>query len=657
MINKLVSLFLTIIMCASPMLNSCAEGPDLDVSTEVFVRQQLFRQYDLIYDTFNAAITFEDGSEVRGIGFTDYSAYYEAEDGTAGFFPAGFIADPEFEISWGETEKGLIIENLDFTDEKHQFVFAYETESFMEHCVRNGQYLKYGVNEKGSITYETSEYKRGVCDESLGALYSYDTGKFLFDPDVGSFVGIKGVTLFEQIDFAEIEALVNQIIEKQDTNYSHQEIVSSVYLAHEAIISYLLSMQEESFLGYKVSDLVKAASQLDPMQCIRITPEGFVIIDIIDKTPATADELTKWLVGSGCMILIAGSIGLDFFVPAAVPLSATIMGAAIDAFMQVVVESKSLENVQWGKVAIAAASGAIMGWICPMAASSVTTALIQKEASEALAEMAGYGVLTLSTSVVAGATNTAFSLIDQKTDGWNTFLIGAAIGATSTVFASAMAEVLAALGPKVAQIVSRTRMGQWLRNVADKVDSFIQNHQVHIFNEKIEAILTPKSVHMAAKSAMEEMNKETGILGGRYSDLTTSGDHTIERHELPSCAAYNKAKGIEPQKRADLPAIKMSPEDHRLTASWGPSRDAIQYQSEQYELINKGNMTAAIKMDIDDLHSLFGDKYNEGIRQALRYAVKEGWWNPWKENTGILSQLLESVNLTLEEITLWSEKN
>ena len=629
MYRKCLALVLAFILTLSAIpVCTADENSTSSIKAEIFVYQELFRQYSLIYDTFHAAITLEDGTEITGIGFTDYSAYYESDDGTVGYFPAGFIADYGYAIPSIEDDKGLVIENLDFSDEKCQFVYDFQTTPFMEHCVKDGQYLKYGVDEHGAITYEASKYERGVCDESLGALFSYDTNRFVFNPNVGNYVRINGVSLFEHIDYDAVETQINQIIAEQNVNFSHQEVVSSVHIAHEAIVSYLLSLQEETFLGYSVSDLVDCASQLDPMQCIRITPEGFIIIDIIDETPKTADELTKWLVGAGCLILVAGSIALEVFVPAATPLSGAIMGAAVDVFMQVVIENKSLENVQWGKVAVAAASGAMMAWICPLAASSVTTAVTKSVGSELIGKMAGYGILTFSNSMVTGVTNLAFSAIDGDDDGWNAFLVGAAIGAASTVAASLLSESLSAIAPKVTDVLSRTRAGQWLNKSIGKADLFIRNHQVHI-NDSLESILAPKSVHLAAENAMKEVNGQTGMVGGNYKKLTGSGDWSTEKHEMPSCSAYKEAKGLDPKtqrEQLELPAIKMETTDHRMTASCGNSSDALAYRLKQAQLIRDGNMHAAIQMDIDDITSKFGTKYNEEIQQMLKYAQQMGWW-------------------------------
>ena len=158
MSKKLISLLLTIVLLTSYVFSSYAEGDKTydSVQTEFFVRQQIFSQYSLAYDTFDAAIVLEDGSEISGIGYTDYSVYFESEDGLIGYFSAGFIADFGYEIPRIETEESFVIDNLDFSDEQVCFVYDFETVPFMEHCIKDGQYLKYGVNEQGAITYETN---------------------------------------------------------------------------------------------------------------------------------------------------------------------------------------------------------------------------------------------------------------------------------------------------------------------------------------------------------------------------------------------------------------------------------------------------------------------------------------------------------------------
>ena len=72
----------------------------------------------------------------------------------------------------------------------------------------------------------------------------------------------------------------------------------------------------------------------------------------------------------------------------------------------------------------------------------------------------------------------------------------------------------------------------------------------------------------------------------------------------------------------DGPAIKMEKLDHQKTASWGNSLEAREYRELQKELIDNGKFKEAIKMDIDDITSKFGDKYDNAIKEMLEYVDK-----------------------------------
>lgn len=97
--------------------------------------------------------------------------------------------------------------------------------------------------------------------------------------------------------------------------------------------------------------------------------------------------------------------------------------------------------------------------------------------------------------------------------------------------------------------------------------------------------------------------------GGRYGDLITDSAH---RHHMP-------AKQASPLSEADGPAIRMSPEDHRKTASYGGRKGSTQqaYRDKQAELIKQGRFDDAFMMDVDDIQSKFGNKYDNAILEAM----------------------------------------
>ena len=78
-------------------------------------------------------------------------------------------------------------------------------------CVVWDTYLQYGIDEAGKVTYSVAEYERGTCNEQLGALYSYDEDRFVFDTVMGGYKPISGTTLSETMDFDSLEQEVNRI--------------------------------------------------------------------------------------------------------------------------------------------------------------------------------------------------------------------------------------------------------------------------------------------------------------------------------------------------------------------------------------------------------------------------------------------------------------
>lgn len=102
--------------------------------------------------------------------------------------------------------------------------------------------------------------------------------------------------------------------------------------------------------------------------------------------------------------------------------------------------------------------------------------------------------------------------------------------------------------------------------------------------------------------------------------------------------AHRDVQGLPGYESAHMPADSVSPltsnqgssiamlvEDHRLTASWGGTREARAYRQAQSSLIEQGNFRAAQELDIRDVQVKFGVKYDESIRQMLQYMNKAGY--------------------------------
>jgi hypothetical protein len=100
--------------------------------------------------------------------------------------------------------------------------------------------------------------------------------------------------------------------------------------------------------------------------------------------------------------------------------------------------------------------------------------------------------------------------------------------------------------------------------------------------------------------------------GGAHGVMKGPVGDGLDSHHMPSADA-------SPLPRDMGPAIKMDPADHRRTASFGSSASAVAYRATQRRLIQSGRFSQAFAMDVADVRSEFGNKYDGAIAQAGAY--------------------------------------
>ncbi|MBL6445373.1 hypothetical protein JMN32_03585 [Fulvivirga sp. 29W222] len=121
---------------------------------------------------------------------------------------------------------------------------------------------------------------------------------------------------------------------------------------------------------------------------------------------------------------------------------------------------------------------------------------------------------------------------------------------------------------------------------------------------------TVDKVNDAAKSSSK-------YKGGAYGKMEGKSTTGYEKHHMP-------ADAISPLSRYKGGAIQIDPADHKLTASFGSSKAAKAFRAKQKQLIESGDFKSAFEMDVKDIRSKFGSKYDEAIKQAREYYKKEG---------------------------------
>ena len=123
-------------------------------------------------------------------------------------------------------------------------------------------------------------------------------------------------------------------------------------------------------------------------------------------------------------------------------------------------------------------------------------------------------------------------------------------------------------------------------------------------------VQTAEESQLYSKSAASKTNN---AVGGAYKDVATVKNGVAgEVHHTP-------ANKINQMKMDDGPAIWMTKQDHQTTSSWGSGLRAKAYRAKQEALIQQGRFREAVQMDINDIHALFGSKYDKNINEMLKY--------------------------------------
>jgi len=130
----------------------------------------------------------------------------------------------------------------------------------------------------------------------------------------------------------------------------------------------------------------------------------------------------------------------------------------------------------------------------------------------------------------------------------------------------------------------------------------------------IKKAVSGKGVEKAG-DAEGSLGGDSPYVGGAHKETSRPVGDSLDSHHCPAKACYKNA----PISSQDGPAIKMDPGDHRQTASYGGSPEAKAYRKQQKELIDQGKVHEAVQMDIDDLRSKFGNKYDSAIKEMESY--------------------------------------
>ena len=449
---------------------------------EYFAEELLINEISLSYDIFPATISLSDDETYEGYAFLDYSEVYSITETGEVYFLAGFIPyfDADLDLSTLPNDITEIIADEDV--EGYKYIYSYTCGNMDRHFVADDKYVKYGVDGSGKMYYSEEPYVKGQSDESRGDLYSYDTERYLYDTSVGEYTPITAYSVSELLDYDEIEKEMNELLKNQDFKYVSTELKSEIYTSHDAMINYLQSLEEETFMGHSVKEIIEIAKTIDPMTCIEYTPDGYAFVNIADAPPQEAGTFTRWMTGITCGIVVIAALASQAFgVPAGV--SGAIIGASTEIFFQVVIDNKAHAEVDYRKVAVSAVTGAISAY-----APLLLDAFIGGAENAIFEYIDGGSIKDISLSFVDGA------------------LCGIAIGAIVKKAAEKAPQILKKLASKLPDgVVDVARKIK--SHVSDFVKNKIDNIAKKLDPAEIQKIISKKEAQKSVNKTLKKISK------------------------------------------------------------------------------------------------------------------------------------------------------
>lgn len=339
---------------------------------------------------FPAVATLPNNNRVLGFGYSDFENTYNSNNNTNQniYLGSGFVAllrQPK--ISNSDIENGVYLElayeksNLMSKEELSKseevgYIISYFESYGPCHYIANGKYVTYSL-DKWVIEYDIVDAEQAVYQEKNGALYDYDLGRYVYDPELGKEADIKATSLNTMLDPAIAKGEYEKYIADQTANGFTVDTLNFVYISYTALEAYQQSEQDESLLGIDVQEFYDLEKTLGNNEYYTVDAEGNLTKL---EFPHEEEDKASWLDRLAGAVVAIGMIIVGVIIVAAVSvvscgaattaapyIMGAFIGAGMEVFMQTVVQGKKLDQVNWMRVGVAAVSGVLsaipgVGW-------------------------------------------------------------------------------------------------------------------------------------------------------------------------------------------------------------------------------------------------------------------------------------------------------
>ena len=356
--------------------------------TETLVYAIVSSELSKYYDVFPAYIYHPETNEViDGLAYTDRSDVYKTSDGE-GFYGAGFISlFNEIELDKSLINKGIEI-YVPEEDSASRFVYSYTMNKFTSHFIANNKYVVFGVNNNNSLTFTESardSYERDI--KKYGALYDYDKSYWVYG-EGNEYITTNG-NILDPSCLNSLKAARNITDTDEGSasmTFSIDNIINCISNSIYAVKTKLMSMKETKILGANLNDILTSLGKVTASDVVKVNEDGFTF----NKIPAsfkigpnvTLDSTTvaKTLAIIATVEAFVGFLGcsiLEKFFPVFAIIKgafAAKMGAYLDLVLQLFLEGKSIQEVNWLRLIIKGIAGGFSAYTPIVADAAIDAA-------------------------------------------------------------------------------------------------------------------------------------------------------------------------------------------------------------------------------------------------------------------------------------------
>ena len=332
------------------------------------------------YNAFPATATLYDGRVLYGIAYSDYSTKCLSEDTNTEYFGAGFIAAcNQPDITDDIIKQGIVIQSSSGDPESDNDLFMFtQADSYgPKHYVANNKYTVYSVDGT-EIRYDIAEAAESNYNAQIGAVYSYDEGRIVFDPLLGTPANAISTSINTLLDPVIAENEYNRYIAEQTANGFTVDTMNFVYISRASLEAYYLNGQDESLLGIDVQEFYDMERTVGPNEYYTVDANGN--LTKLEFPPQEGESKGAWLDRLFGAIIAVGMIVVGVIIVATVSaiscgaataaapyIMGAFIGAGMEVFMQTVIQGKPIGEINWLRVGVAAVSGVLsaipgVGW-------------------------------------------------------------------------------------------------------------------------------------------------------------------------------------------------------------------------------------------------------------------------------------------------------